>query len=218
MNSRSASNSRSRSKPRSRVARSRRTQEARSAATRAKLLRAGRSLFLRHGYSAVSAEQIVQRAGVTRGALYHHFEGKPGLFAAVFELVEGELTQEIADRVLASATTPWEGLMAGAQALLDAALQPELSQLLLVDAPSVLGWETWRAVGELYGLGLVEAGLEAAIETGELEPQPVKPLAHLLMGAIDEAILLVARAPDPQQARREVGEAIERLMGALKVA
>lgn len=190
--------------------------EARSAGTQAKLLRAGRALFARHGYASVSSEQIVRRAGVTRGALYHHFDGKRGLFAAVFELVERELTQEIAERALGSAATPWQGLMAGADAMLDASLRPEVAQIILIDAPSVLGWEEWRAVGERYGLGLVEAALQAAIEAGELEPQPVKPLAHVLMGALDEAILVVARASDREQARREVGAVMARLMAALR--
>jgi AcrR family transcriptional regulator len=190
--------------------------EARSAGTRAKLLRAGRALFARHGYGAVSAEQIVRRAGVTRGALYHHFDGKLGLFAAVFELVEQELTQEIAERAIASAASPWQGLMAGAEAMLDASLRPEVAQIVLIDAPSVLGWEAWREVGERYGLGLVEAGLQAAIDAGELEPQPVKPLAHLLIGALDEAILLVARAQDRPRTRAEVGAAVARLMNALR--
>lgn len=190
--------------------------EARSAGTRAKLLRAGRALFARHGYGAVSAEQIVRRAGVTRGALYHHFEGKLGLFAAVFEQVEQELTTEIAERAIATASSPWQGLMAGAEAMLDASLQPEVAQIVLIDAPSALGWEAWREVGERYGLGLVEAGLKAAIDAGELDPQPVKPLAHLLIGALDEAILLVARSADRRQTRREVGAAIERFMTALR--
>jgi AcrR family transcriptional regulator len=191
-------------------------QEARSASTRAKLLRAGRALFARHGYGAVSTEQIVRRAGVTRGALYHHFDGKLGLFAAVFELVEQELTQEIAERAVAAAATPWQALMAGVDAMLDASLRPEVSQIVLIDAPSVLGWDAWREVGERYGLGLIEAGLAAAVEAGELEPQPVKPLAHLLIGALDEAILLVARAQDRARTRSEVGDAIERLMNALR--
>ena len=190
--------------------------EARSASTRAKLLRAGRALFARHGYGAVSTEQIVRRAGVTRGALYHHFDGKLGLFAAVFELVEQELTQEIAERALAAAASPWQGLMAGADAMLDASLRPEVAQIVLIDAPSVLGWEAWREVGERYGLGLVEAGLAAAIDAGELDPQPVKPLAHLLIGALDEAILLVARSEDQPLTRAEVGAAIARLMSALR--
>ena len=192
-------------------------QEARSATTRAKLLRAGRALFARHGYGAVSAEQIVRRAGVTRGALYHHFDGKLGLFAAVFELVEQELMQEIVDRAAAAAaTSPWQGLMAGTDAMLDASLRPEIAQIVLLDAPSVLGWEQWREVGERYSLGLVEAELAAAIDAGELEPQPVKPLAHLLIGALDEAILLVARAQDGAETRAEVGAALGRLLNALR--
>jgi hypothetical protein len=100
--------------------------------------------------------------------------------------------------------------------MLDASLRPEIAQIVLIDAPSVLGWETWREISERYGLGLVEAELTAAIDAGELEPQPVKPLAHLLIGALDEAILLVARAQDRARTRAEVGAAVARLLSALR--
>ena len=184
-------------------------------ATRAALIAAARELFAQRGYAAVGTEEIVRRARVTRGALYHHFSGKEGLFEAVFEQVEGELTEQVAG-VAMGAAGPWEGMRSGARAFLDACLDPAVQQITLLDAPSVLGWERWREIGQRYGLGLVQASVQAAIDAGEIEPQPVRPLAHLLIGALDEAAMLVARADDVQATRREVGEALERYLEALR--
>jgi len=186
-----------------------------SEATRAALIEAARSLFARRGFKAVSTEEIVQRARVTRGALYHHFRGKEDLFRAVFEQVEAELTEQIATQAMTTAD-PWEAMRAGAQAFLDACLDPAVQQITLLDAPSVLGWEQWREIGQRYGLGLVQASLQAAMDGGQLAPQPVRPLAHLLMGALDEAAMLVARADDVAATRKEVGETLERYLAGLK--
>jgi AcrR family transcriptional regulator len=188
-----------------------------SEATRGALIGAARELFAERGYGGVATEEIVRSAGVTRGALYHHFRDKRDLFQAVFEQVEGELTQDIATNALARASDPFEALQAGGQAFLDACLDPAVQRITLLDAPSVLGWETWRELGQTYGLGLIEGTLQAAIDAGLIEPQPVKPLAHLLLGALDEAGLLVARAEDVEAMRREVGESIARFLGALRV-
>lgn len=186
-----------------------------SEATRAALIEAARSLFAQRGFKAVSTEEIVQRARVTRGALYHHFRGKEDLFRAVFEQVEAELTEQIATQAMTTAD-PWEAMRAGAQAFLDACLDPAVQQITLLDAPSVLGWEQWREIGQRYGLGLVQASLQAAMDGGQLAPQPVRPLAHLLMGALDEAAMLVARADDVAATRKEVGETLERYLAGLK--
>lgn len=190
-------------------------QAERSEATRSALVRAGRELFSQRGYAAVPTEEIVRRANVTRGALYHHFRGKQDLFLAVFEQVESELTQEIASQAMSS-SDPWEAMRAGAQAFLDACLEPSVQQITLLDAPSVLGWEKWREHGQKYGLGLVQASLQAAMDAGQIERQPVKPLAHILLGALDEAAMLVARSDDVDTTRREVGEALERYLAALR--
>jgi AcrR family transcriptional regulator len=189
----------------------------RSEATRAALVAAARTLFARHGYAAVGTEEIVRAAGVTRGALYHHFRDKQDLFLAVCEQVEGELTERIAQRVIGDgAGDPVAALLAGAQMFLDVCAEPEIQRITLLDAPSVLGWERWREMGQRYGLGLVQAALQAAMDAGELEPQPVRPLAHLLLGALDEAALLVARSDDPAATRAEVGETVARLIAALR--
>jgi AcrR family transcriptional regulator len=185
-----------------------------SEATRAALVAAARPLFAERGYAGVGTEEIVRSAGVTRGALYHHFADKKDLFRAVYEDVERELVEQIAAGAL-SAADPVEALRAGSQAWLDACEEPGIQQIALLDAPSVLGWEEWREIGMRYGFGLVQGTLQAAMDAGLLEPQPVRPLAHLVLGAIDEAAMLVARADDGGKTRREVGESVERFLDHL---
>jgi AcrR family transcriptional regulator len=185
-----------------------------SEATRAALLSAARKLFAKHGYAGVGTEEIVRAAGVTRGALYHHFADKKDLFRAVYEDVEREVVDVIAAGA-AGAKDPMEVLRQGARAWLDACEDPAVQRIALVDAPSVLGWEEWREIGVKYGFGLIQGTLQAAIDAGQLPPQPVKPLAHLILGAIDEAGLLVARADDDGQTRREVGQSVEQFLAHL---
>jgi AcrR family transcriptional regulator len=194
--------------------RHRRTQAERSEATRAALVAAARELFAERGYSDVGTEEIVRRAGVTRGALYHHFAGKNDLFRAVYEAVEDELTTRIAEGIGAN-QDPIELLREGAAMFLDACVEPEVQRIALIDAPSVLGWQEWREIGERYGLGLIQAALQNAVDAGAIPEQPVRPLAHVLLGALDEAALLVARADHADRARREVGETLDRLLAGL---
>jgi AcrR family transcriptional regulator len=188
----------------------------RSDATRSALIAAARELFAEQGYATVATEEIVRAAGVTRGALYHHFSGKKDLFRAVYEGVERQLVERIAEGAMSSAHDPLSALRAGAQAFLDACEDRAVQRIALVDAPSVLGWEQWRAIGMEYGFGLVEGSLRAAMDAGLIEPQPVRPLAHLLLGAIDEGGMLVARADDDGRTRREVGASVERFLEALR--
>src|SRR2546421_10077648 len=177
---------------------------AQSEATRSTLIATARELFAQRGYAAVGTEEIVRAAGVTRGALYHHFAGKKELFEAVYEDVERQLVEQIAASAISSATDPLAALHAGAQAFLDACEDPAVQRIALVDAPSVLGWEQWREIGLKYGFGLVQNTLQAAVDAGQIEKQPIGPLAHLLLGAVDEAALVVARANDRGRTKREV--------------
>ncbi len=192
----------------------RRAQADRSAATRDSLVSAARRLFAEHGFSGVGTEAIVRAAGVTRGALYHQFAGKTELFAAVFEAVEAGVNARIAEAG-GGLTDPIELMEAGADAWLDACTEPEVQQIVLLDAPAVLGWERWREVAVRYSLGLVEALLDHAMETGRLSRQPVRPLAHVLIGALDEAALYVARADRPAKARDEMRTVVHQLIRAL---
>jgi AcrR family transcriptional regulator len=186
-------------------------------ATRAALVSAARELFAERGYAAVGTEEIVRRARVTRGALYHHFKGKDDLFRAVVEIVEAELTERIGAQAAAAAGgDALDVLRAGANAFLDASLEPEVQRIIMLDAPAVLGWEAWHEIGERYGLGLVMAVLGAAMEAGAIKPLPLRPLAHVIIGALDEAAMLVARADDDGTTRREVGETIEAILAGLR--
>ncbi|MGX2994565.1 TetR/AcrR family transcriptional regulator [Streptomyces sp. JNUCC 64] len=189
----------------------------RSRATRTALVTAARRLFGERGYAGVGTEEIVRAAGVTRGALYHQFRDKTDLFDAVVRTVEAEVTERIAGRAMAEADDPVAALRAGARAFLDAFAAPETERILLLDAPGVLGWARWREIGQEYGLGVVTAALEAAIAAGALARQPAAPLAHLLLGALDEAALKVAHAEDPEAARVEMTAALERLLDGLVV-
>ena len=196
-----------------------RTQSERSDATRTALIAAARPLFAQRGYADVGTEQIVRAAGVTRGALYHHFGGKDKLFLAVFEDVEDELLELIGARVVASAVaSPLAALGEGIDEMLALAVVPGFAQIALIDAPAVLGWQQWREVGWRYGMGLTEQVLGAAVEAGELPEQPLRPLAHALLGALDEAVLYVARAEDQAAARTQMAAVLGALLSGLRAA
>jgi len=191
----------------------RRTQAERTTATRGALIAAGRALFTERSYAEVSAEEIVAAAGVTRGALYHHFEDKKGLFAAVFEAIEEETIARIGAGTPNG--TPIERIRAGTRTWLEICREPEVHRIALIEAPAVLGWERWRAIGDRYSLALVEHLLSGAIAAGEIPPQPVPPLAHVLLGMVREGALFLATAADPAQAQRDVGRVVDQLLLAL---
>jgi len=192
-----------------------RTQEERRAATRAALIAAGRKLFARDGYEAVSSEALVAEAGVTRGALYHHFDGKRGLFAEVFEQVEAELVSRF-DLSGLDGEQPLDVLIAAVDQFLDISLEADVQRIALLDGPAVLGWEEWYEVETKYGLGLIEGGLRAAADAGQIKPVPAAELAVMLLGALTEAALLLARAEDPDAARERSGAALRALIEGLR--
>src|SRR3954463_9680147 len=194
-----------------------RTQRERTESTREALLAAARQLFTERGYDDVGTEQIVRAAGVTRGALYHHYGDKASLLEAVYNRIEAESTERVARIVLGSDLhSPLAAMKAGIAAFLDECAEPELRQIALHDAPAVLGWDRWREIGAANGLGLIEASLAATIEAGEIRPVPVKPTAHLLMGALDEAAMLLARDGRPE-ARLEVTGVLVALLDGFAV-
>jgi AcrR family transcriptional regulator len=193
--------------------RERRTQAERRAATRRALLDAARSVFAETGYHGAAAEEIVRRAGLTRGALYHHFEDKKDLFLAVVDEMEGEIDRRIKEAERAQPGLP-EAVMAGYRVFLDAALDPEMRRTFFLDGPSVLGWE-WHEIDARHAVGKIEEGLESFVAEGLMEPQPVRPLARLINGALLEAAFFVAASEDPEAARDEVWGAMERLLSGL---
>ena len=183
--------------------------------TRRVLLDVARRLFAESGYAGTGTEEVVRQAGVTRGALYYHFRDKRDLFRAVVE----DLQQEVMGVVQGAAATaahPWDGLRAGLHAFLDACLDTALQRIVLIDAPSVLGWAAWRELDAKYGFGLLRTVLQGLIEAGLLEPQPVEPLAHMLLGALSEAGMVIAGAEDVPAARQAVGDSLDRLLRGLR--
>jgi AcrR family transcriptional regulator len=194
----------------------RRTQAERAAETRDALIAAARPLFAAQGFAEAALETIVRAAGVTRGALYHHFADKTELFAAVFEQVEGEVAAQMGEAIAASGQTdPVEVMRLGAGFWLDACSDPEVQRIVLVDAPAVLGWTRWTEIGNRYNVGLVRALLTDAVETGRIPSQPIEATALTILGAMREATLYVALAEDHDQARQEAGIVMNRLLHAL---
>jgi AcrR family transcriptional regulator len=194
----------------------RRTQAERAAETRETLIAVARPLFAADGFADVALETIVRAAGVTRGALYHHFADKTELFAAVFERVEGEVAAQMGEAIAAAnQTDPVEIMRLGAGFWLDACSDPEIQRIVLVDAPGVLGWTRWTEIGNRYNIGMVRDLLTNAIETGRIPQQPVEATAMTLLGAMREVTMYVARAEDHDRARREAGAVMDRLIHAL---
>ncbi|WP_328863533.1 TetR/AcrR family transcriptional regulator [Streptomyces sp. NBC_00306] len=181
--------------------------------TRQALLVEGRRRFAADGYHHVVLAEVAGAAGVTKGAAYHHFDSKAGLFRAVV----AEVQQELGERVATAAEQYddlWEQLRAGCRAFLAAGTDPAVRQILLLDAPTVLGWDEWRAFDEAYSARHLTDALEALAAAGIIADQPVEPLARLLSGAMNEATLWIARGGDPHA----VEQALDRLLTGLRNA
>ncbi|WJY54206.1 TetR/AcrR family transcriptional regulator [Streptomyces chengbuensis] len=182
--------------------------------TRGALVREGRRLFAAEGYAAVGLAEIVRAAGVTKGALYHHFDGKAALFRAVLE----EVQQEVAGRVAAAAGAeddPWAQLTAGCRAFLTAGTDPQVQRIMLLDGPAVLGWNEWRALDEAASARHLTEALAGLTAAGEIPPQPVEPLTRLLSGAMNEAALWLASSHGPTDLD-DTWAALSRMLEALR--
>lgn len=183
--------------------------------TRAALVAAGRSLFAARGYAGVSAEEVAAAAGVTTGAVYHQFDSKRGLFLAVFEAVEADVTA----RVGAAATghpDPWDAFKAAALAFISASVEPEIRQVVLIDGRSVLGWDEWHGIMARYGLGMTRAVVAGLVEAGLLPSVPLEALSATLFGALSEAALFAATSETPERACEEASLAVAHLLDALR--
>ena len=188
-------------------------REEQAVATRTELLRAARELFAARGYADVGTEEIVRGAHVTRGALYHHFTDKRDLFRAVHAQLADELLASIVAQTAGSADA-WEALTRGMRAFLDICEDPAVIRISHLDAPAVLGWAEWREVDAQHWLGLVTMALQEAMDSGLMRGRDAEPLAHMLMGAMVEASMMIANAADPAAARAEVeGPLLELLEG-----
>jgi AcrR family transcriptional regulator len=190
-------------------------REEQAAATRAELLRVARELFAARGYADVGTEEIVRAAHVTRGALYHHFTDKRDLFRAVHNLLADELLQQIVAQTAGSADA-WEALTRGVRAFLATCEDPAVIRISHLDAPAVLGWAEWREVDARHWLGVLTMALGEAMDAGLLPRRDVQPLAHMLMGAMVEASMMIANAADPAAARAEVEGPLLALLEGLR--
>ena len=190
-------------------------REAEARATREALIGAALELFTERGYAGVGTEEIVASAKVTRGALYHHFTDKRDLFRAVFERVEADLMERIG-ATMEGANDPYELMVGGMRAFLDACEEPAVKQISLTDAPAVLGWREWREIDNQHGLGLTRAALQSAVDAGVLRPIAVEPMAHLFVAALSEAAFVIAHAEQPKKARSEVEQALLQLVEGLR--
>ena len=188
----------------------RRTQADRRAATRAALLGAARELFGEKGFAGAGREEIVRRAGVTRGAMYHHFESKEDLFRAVYEEVETEVMGHVGEAAMVTAD-PKEELRLGALAWLQFAADPAIARICLIDAPAVLDPVVRRQLSEQYGVGMVREVLQACMAAGQVTPRAVDPLARIVLAALLEAATLVGEGAD----RAEVAAMVEAMLDAL---
>ncbi|TGB37576.1 TetR/AcrR family transcriptional regulator [Mycolicibacterium peregrinum] len=191
-------------------------REQRSQATRSALVAAARSLFVERGYAAVSTGDIARVAAVTRNALYYHFPTKEAVFRAVYEDVEGQLAQRVLPAALAHATSRGQ-LEAGIEEFLDGCLDPTVARISVLQAPAALGFAQMREIDNRNYLGALRDGIRSAVEAGELPDLPVETLASMIIGALDEAALLIATADDPAAARRDAGVVARALVDGLFV-
>jgi AcrR family transcriptional regulator len=193
----------------------RRTQAERSAATRAALLDAARRLFSTRGYAGTAREEIVASAGVTRGALQHHFRDKRSLFLAVYEVMEQELVEAVALAAMKAGDDPVEQLRAGCRAYLDAVLDPAVQRVCAIDGPAVLPSDVRQELTDRYALGLVREAVHEAMRTGRIPEAPVDPLARVLLAGVTAAAQYVATAPEPRKARKDAGRTVDLVLDRL---
>ncbi len=174
-------------------------------------------MFAERGYANVSAEEIVSAAGVTRGALHHHYGDKRGLFLAVLEQLEADNTAEVA-RAVAELPDPGDLLAAmavGLRTFLEISCRPETVRIVMADSPAVLGWEGWREMESRHGLGLIIDQVQRAVDAGLAAPAPVRVLSQLILSAVTEAGMIVAHADDPATARLEAEQCLLLLISGL---
>lgn len=189
------------------------TQQERSDATVEDLLAAARALFATAGYAATSLDAVCERAGVTKGALYHHFSGKKQLFAAVYAREQERLNERIT-AAYRTVTDPWGAVLEGCRAYLEASLDPGVQRITLLDAPGALGWEAMRELDDNCR-ELTRRGVARAIRKGALPDRPADPLTSLLYGGLSESAMAIARARDPQAALDDALTDLRRLFDAL---
>ena len=180
-------------------------------ATREQLIEVATGLFAERGYEETSIEAVLAAAGVSRGALYHHFAGKDALFEAVLEVVENGVTARLTAEIT-GAPDAVSAVESAALAWIEMAGDPVIQRIILSDAPSVLGLERWRAMNEEYSLGATRLLLQAVADEGRLSPDLVAPFALMLLGALDELAMAIARTDDREAALAAGRHAVRELL------
>ena len=193
------------------------TKAAQTLQTRGKLECVARKLFAARGFANVSAEEIVAAANVTRGALYHHYDGKEGLFEAVVDTLMQDVHAKL-EKSASGAPDPLQAIERGIGAFLKVCTEPSVQSILLVDAPAVLGWPKWREMDAKYGFGLLKRALAGAMQAGLIRKQNVDVLTHILIGALTETAMVVARSDDPTKARGEAERALTSMLTGWRVS
>jgi len=183
-------------------------------ATRSALIDSARELFGDQGFADTSTDEIVARAGVTKGALYHHFRGKDDLFRAVFEQVQRDVSDEAVAEFLGPDS--WQALVNGCDLWVRAHLDASVRRIVMQDARAVLGADEVRAIENRYGVVALRGALRKAMHAGVLQRQPLRPLALLLMGALSEGCFYIADEPDPSAAQNEVAALITQMLSAFR--
>jgi AcrR family transcriptional regulator len=184
------------------------------AQTRQALVRAGRKLFGDKGFGSTSVEDLARQARVTTGALYHHFPTKTALFEAVFEATHGEM-MAASTAAAQDARGAVDALARGFDAFLDAALRPDVQQILVLDGPAVLGSARYTELDERYAFSVIVAGLERAVQTGAIRVDDPETVTRLLLGALTRGAMLIASSPDPVATRDSVSRSIRTLLAGL---
>ncbi len=183
--------------------------------TRQRVTSTARTLFAEHGYAAVSTEAVRQACGISRGALFHHFPTKEALFTAVLEAVEESVAAHMVAAARAAAN-PLDALRAGCAAWLHlAAHDPAVRQIVLTDAPAVVGWRAWREIDAAHGLGLLRRALAAAAEPRLLPAGEVELHAQGLLAVLIEMALLIAAAPADEQIAQSARHFVELIVSRL---
>ncbi|GAB6930059.1 TetR/AcrR family transcriptional regulator [Paenibacillus sp. JCM 10914] len=181
------------------------------------LLKVARAHFTEKGFANTTLEEVADHANVTRGALYHHFKNKQGLFLAVLDLVQTEIGQRVEEEADRS-DDPWEQLLLGCRAFIAAVVETQNKRIMLIDGPSVVGWEAWREMDEQNSMSHLSEQLVVLQEKGVIKPVSVDAMTHAISGALNECSLWVAQLPETAGSLEETMEVITGMLNGFKVS
>lgn len=188
----------------------------RSEATQTRIIAVARDIFTREGYAGASLAEIVKKANVTTGAIYHHYGDKRGLFKAVAKHLEQEILNEVAKTPPMS--DPWEAFEAGIVATLETCARPDIQRIVFQEAPTVIGLAEWREIELQYAFGIMRAAIGELSAAGLIDEPDANLTAHIVLGAIIQSAHGVATADDKKEALKNAQATVKRMVGALRVS